>query len=271
MTEKYYCGQNIEDLLAEVGFPIRDYRLQGLGVLIREKVSLYEAQKWLREEKEVYVTVIPEYNEFCSIKGVKYRLEVAHWKDDEFGYETIEWLDKEEPHTVITFDSHEEALSEGIKEAVKILKEKQDEKVFVIQEEHLDNIIPCQYDSDTISGMPNFLKGNYVVNVGKKEYLGYIYDEFIKVPEDGDYCYDFVLVNNGKVIAMGDEQGRCGGVTYSCKNSNFVEMLKSSPVYDKVKHLPVATSEELEEPIYKYFDNYQEYEEFLKSGGDGNK
>mgnify|MGYP003313136617 CR=1 FL=1 len=85
--------------------------------------SLYEAQKFLREEKEVYVTVIPEYNDFRPVKGVKYRLEVAYWKDDEFGYEAIEWLDDECPHTIITFDSYEEALSEGIKEAVKILKE----------------------------------------------------------------------------------------------------------------------------------------------------
>jgi hypothetical protein len=86
--------------------------------------SLYEAQKFMREEKEVYVTVIPEYNEFGPIKGVKYRLEVAYWKDDEFGYETIEWLDEECPHTIITFDSYEEALSEGVKCAVKLLKEK---------------------------------------------------------------------------------------------------------------------------------------------------
>ena len=85
--------------------------------------TMWEAQKWLREEKEVYVTVIPEYNEFGPIKGVKYRLEVAYWKDDEFGYETIEWLDEECPHTIITFDSYEEALSEGIKGAVEILKE----------------------------------------------------------------------------------------------------------------------------------------------------
>lgn len=86
--------------------------------------TMWEAQKWLREEKEVYVTVIPEYNDYRPVKGVKYRLEVAHWKDYEFGYETIEWLDEECLHTIITFDSYEEALSEGIKEAVKILKEK---------------------------------------------------------------------------------------------------------------------------------------------------
>lgn len=77
------------------------------------------ASKWLREEKEIYISVIPEYNEFGPIKGIKYRLEVAYWKDDEFGYETIEWLDEECPHTIITFDSYEEALSEGIKEAIK--------------------------------------------------------------------------------------------------------------------------------------------------------
>lgn len=64
-----------------------------------------------------------------------------------------------------------------------------------------------QYDNDTILGVPNFPKGKYAVNVGKEEYLGYIYDEFVKVPEDGYYAYDFALVNNGKVIAIGNEQG----------------------------------------------------------------
>ena len=86
-------------------------------------ISLYSAQKWLREEKEVYVTVIPEYNDYRPIKGVKYRLEVTHWKDNEFGYETIEWFDEECPLTIVTFDSYEEALSEGIKGVIKILKE----------------------------------------------------------------------------------------------------------------------------------------------------
>lgn len=83
--------------------------------------TMWEAQKWLRE-KEIYVSVIPEYNEFGPVKGVKYRLEVAHWKDDDFGYETIEWL--EEEYIVMLFDSYEDALLEGIKEAVKLLKEK---------------------------------------------------------------------------------------------------------------------------------------------------
>ena len=111
LENKDYCDHETAWELCALGYP---------GTAL---VLLYSAQKWLREEKEVYVTVIPEYNDYHPIKGVKYRLEVAHWKDDEFGYETIEWLDEECSHTIITFDSYEEALSEGIKEAVKILKE----------------------------------------------------------------------------------------------------------------------------------------------------
>ena len=122
----------------------------------------------------------------------------------------------------------------------------------------------CQDDMDTSFGTPNFPKGKYVVNFGKNEYLGYIYDEFVKVPENGYYTYDFVLVNNGKVIAMGNEQGRCGGITNSCKDDNFAERLKLSPVYDKVKHLPIASPNELEEPIYEYFNSYREYEAYKK-------
>lgn len=123
----------------------------------------------------------------------------------------------------------------------------------------------CQDDMDTYQGTPNFPKGKYAVNVGKKEYLGYIYDEFIQVPEGSCYTYHFALVNNGKVIAIGDEQGRCGGVYSSCRDKNFEDRLKKSPVYDKVKHLPIATEDELEEPIYKHFDSHTEYENYMKN------
>jgi hypothetical protein len=121
LDNKDYCDTETSDELEKLGYPRYHYDATETDKIFRI-ITLYEAQKWLREEKEVYVTVLPEYNEFGPVKGVKYRLEVAHWKDDEFGYETIEWLDEECPHTIITFDSYEEALSEGIKEAVKILK-----------------------------------------------------------------------------------------------------------------------------------------------------
>ena len=124
LDNKDYCDYETCVILEELGYPRYHYDNGGELDKILRMVTLYNAQKWLREEKEIYVTVIPEYNEFRPVKGVKYRLEVAHWKDDEFGYETIEWLDDECPHTIITFDSYEEALSEGIREAVKLLKEK---------------------------------------------------------------------------------------------------------------------------------------------------
>ena len=84
------------------------------------RISLYEAQKWLREEKDVYVSVMPEYNEFSPVKGVVWRLEVVYWKDDEVGYVTVEWKDGD--YCVACFDDYNEALLEGIKEAIKILK-----------------------------------------------------------------------------------------------------------------------------------------------------
>ena len=87
------------------------------------RVPLYLAQKWLREEKEVYVIVIPEYNDYRPVKGVKYRLEVAHWRDDKFGYETMKW--KDEDYTVSCFDDYEEALAEGVRASIKILEDEQ--------------------------------------------------------------------------------------------------------------------------------------------------
>lgn len=136
-------------------------------------------------------------------------------------------------------------------------------EMFAQLDNHPKNLFFCQDDADTIQSTPNFPKGKYAVNKEKKEYMGYIYDEFVKVPEDGYYAYDFALVNNGKVIAIGDERGRCGGITDSCRDKYFEDWLKKSPVYDKVKHLPVATEDELEEPIYKYFNTYAEYEEYM--------
>lgn len=130
--------------------------------------------------------------------------------------------------------------------------------------EHQETAPFSQYDVDTCQGTPNFPKGKYAVNVGKKEYMGYIHDEFVKVPEDGYYTYEFALVNNGKVIAIGNEQGRCGGVTHSCRDKDFEDRLKKSPVYDKVKHLPIATEDGLEEPIYRHFNSYMEYEKYMR-------
>lgn len=77
---------------------------------------LYQAQKWLREEKNIVVRIIPLYEEGKAIKGMSYTNEVIHWDD---GYVAEECIEE--------YDSYEEALSEGLREAVKLLKEKEDE------------------------------------------------------------------------------------------------------------------------------------------------
>lgn len=123
----------------------------------------------------------------------------------------------------------------------------------------------CQYDQDTDLGFRNFYPGNYAINKGKNEYLGLIYDQFIKDKDESYYTYEFILVNNGKIISMGNEQWRFGGITCSCKNKDFAERIKTSKAYEKVKHLPIASPEELEEPIYKYFTTAKEYEEYFNN------
>ena len=72
-------------------------------------VHLYEAQKWLREEKKIDVGATwdnDEDNWYVYIKKIGFP----------------DWSGTSVSHSC--YSSYEEALSEGIKEAVKILKEK---------------------------------------------------------------------------------------------------------------------------------------------------
>ena len=67
-------------------------------------IHLYDAQKWLREEKHLHITIYSQ-----SQESWQYRITKPHQKLED-------GLHGED------FSSFEEALSEGIKEAVKILK-----------------------------------------------------------------------------------------------------------------------------------------------------
>lgn len=73
---------------------------------VLDAVSLYEAQKWLREEKKIEVVVLGEKE-----IGGPYYADIY----TESGY--AGYVHK-------PCEKYEEALSEGIKEAVKILNEK---------------------------------------------------------------------------------------------------------------------------------------------------
>ena len=116
LTEKDYCDYETCVALKELGF--RDstdsyYKDDGKYVSIHaywrpeltQRWSLYETQKWLREEKKIEVLVLSK-----GMVGAPYYFQV--YTEDEIDADFKE------------YDSYEEALSEGIKEAVKLLKEK---------------------------------------------------------------------------------------------------------------------------------------------------
>ena len=97
LTEKDYCDYKLVLELKELGY---DYiRREGL-------IHLYDAQKWLREEKKIEVLVLSK-----GMIGAPYDAQV--YTEDYVTQMGIE------------YSSYEEALLEGIKEAVEILKDEQ--------------------------------------------------------------------------------------------------------------------------------------------------
>ena len=108
LTEKDYCDYDTYVALEELGYPE--------VMAFNKPFLLYEAQKWLREEKGIHV--LPELGLIYRNKnGLKhyYRVLVKNMNNG-----IIITLDNDRDD----FESYEEALSEGIKEVVKILKEK---------------------------------------------------------------------------------------------------------------------------------------------------
>ena len=113
LTEKDYCDYDTSIDLGELGFPLKRMKVRNFidGKFSDSIVTvlLYEAQKWLREEKGLFVEVVMSYG--------KYDFDICSTK-----------LEQNMTHKILCeicgFESYEEALLEGIKEAVKILKEK---------------------------------------------------------------------------------------------------------------------------------------------------
>lgn len=119
LTEKDYCDYETCVALKELGYPMLD---NPLGFIINElqirPVLLYEAQKWLREEKRICVEID------CCASGYVWELCKAYRNDWFSGGTTIydnaiDAMLKD----CNRYESYEEALLEGIKEAVKLLKE----------------------------------------------------------------------------------------------------------------------------------------------------
>ena len=96
LENKDYCDYDTYVALEELGYPE--------VMAFNKPFLLYEAQKWLREERQMIL--LPAY-----LNGANVWICEICYKRERLGFGGYN-------------QTYEEALSEGIKDAVKILKEK---------------------------------------------------------------------------------------------------------------------------------------------------
>lgn len=119
LTEKDYCNLEITDELRKLGYPKWPYEAMDMDSRLRI-IPLYNAQKWLREEKGIHVEV------YACAGGYIYELCKAYKPNSFSGGTTIYTpndIDNPKLNDAGRYDDFEICLSEGIKEAVKILGE----------------------------------------------------------------------------------------------------------------------------------------------------
>ena len=104
LNYKDYCDTETSDELEKLGYPRYHYDATEVDKIFRI-ITLYAAQKWLREVKKLHITIFSQ-----SQESWQYRITKQHQKLED-------GLHGED------FASYEDALAEGIKEAVKRLKE----------------------------------------------------------------------------------------------------------------------------------------------------
>ena len=125
LTEKDYCDYDTCLTLGELGFPLKRMKVKnGIDGKITEDtivpVLLYEAQKWLRKEKNIHIEV------YACVRGYIYELCKAYKPDSFSGGTTIYTpndVDNPKLNDAGRYDDFEICLLEGINEAIKILKE----------------------------------------------------------------------------------------------------------------------------------------------------
>ena len=109
LTEKDYCDYETCVALEELGFPLHPYGNREIDTALRLTRLLYEAQKWLREEKGIEVVVLGEKE-----IGGPYYADIY----TESGY--AGYIHK-------PCEKYEEALLEGVRASIKILQDEQKE------------------------------------------------------------------------------------------------------------------------------------------------
>ena len=110
LTNKDYCDYDVTVALEEIGFPIRRIKVNGVEKNI--PISLYEAQKFLREEKKIDICL--EVNTKNDRLSDKYYTVCISY---------MSRIKREYQYLNENFNSYEEALLEGFKEVVQLLKE----------------------------------------------------------------------------------------------------------------------------------------------------
>ena len=106
LTEKDYCDWRTVKYLESLGMNVYT-KVKGIEVL--KSVHLYEAQKFLRENKQIDISIT------LYMEGYAATIKHFYVFEGEFAWK--------EPIILQCRKSQEEALLEGIKEAIKILKE----------------------------------------------------------------------------------------------------------------------------------------------------
>ena len=120
LTEKDYCDYDTCVALWNMGLIPHPYDNTHMDKVMAI-ITLYEAQKWLREEKGLFVNVelFGHYDRDVDGKTldtwVYYSYAILNTKTADF---------IREYDLCTEYQTYEEAFSEGIKEAIKILKEK---------------------------------------------------------------------------------------------------------------------------------------------------
>ena len=125
LTEKDYCDYDTCVALKELGYIGSAHECECFGAYFNFgkdiftdsldnteigtdeflRVPLFLAQKWLREEKRILI--LPDYNSFGWFCGIHYPItSVKMFK-----------------YTAKEVNSYEEALLEGVRESIKLLKE----------------------------------------------------------------------------------------------------------------------------------------------------
>lgn len=116
LTKKDFCDYETSSALEELGFPLKRMKVKNFidGELHDSIVTvlLYEAQKWLRETKNIEVNASFDKMEDGWIAFIQ-RLDYP----DLCGTDVFSTV----------YNTYESALSESIKEAIKVLNDKKQE------------------------------------------------------------------------------------------------------------------------------------------------